>query len=234
MMNSLPQQQLTLPVTLRDDATLDNFLPVPGSEALLHALEQQLEATGEAIIYLYGEAGSGKSHLLQACCHRAGSGALYLPLADLADYSPEEVLAGVAGMRLVCLDDLHAVAGNAAWEFALFELYNRARETGARLLVAADSAPRVIALNLEDLRSRLSWGVVYRLASCDDEQKKAVLQYRARRRGLTLPDEVAHYLVSRAPRGLDPLLDLLDRLDQASLEQKRALSIPFVKQTLNW
>jgi DnaA-homolog protein len=231
-MNSLPQQQLTLPVSLRDDATLDNFLPVPGSEALLGALGQQLEEGGEAIIYLHGGIGSGKSHLLQACCHRAGGGALYLPLADLVGYGPGEVLADVADMRLICLDDLDAVAGMPAWELALFELYNRARETGARLLVAAASAPRVIALDLEDLRSRLSWGVVYRLASCDDEQKKAVLQFRARRRGLTLPDEVASYLVSRAPRGLDPLLGLLDLLDQASLEHKRALSIPFVKQVL--
>lgn len=234
MMNSLPQQQLTLPVNLRDDATLDNFLPLPGSETLLGALEQQLTDGGEAVIYLHGGEGSGKSHLLQACCHRAGAGALYLPLADLVGYSPEEVLAGVADLRLICLDGLDAVAGNHAWEIALFDFYNRARETGARLLVAAACAPRAIALELEDLRSRMSWGVVYRLPSCDDEQKKAILQFRARRRGLTLPEEVANYLVSRAPRGLDLLLELLDQLDQASLEQKRALSIPFVKQTLNW
>ena len=234
MMNSLPQQQLTLPVTLRDDATLENFLPVPGTEALLIALGQQLGVTGEPVIYLHGGEGSGKSHLLQACCHRASSGALYLPLAELIDYSPEEVLADVADMRLICLDDLDAIAGIHAWELALFELYNRARETGARLLVAAASAPRSISLELEDLRSRFSWGVVFRLSSCDDEHKKAVLQHRAGRRGLTLPDEVASYLVSRAPRGLESLLQLLDRLDQASLEQKRGLSIPFVRQTLDW
>lgn len=231
-MNSLPQQQLTLPVNLRDEATLGNFLPQPGSEALMGALQQQLAAGGESVIYLHGGEGSGKSHLLQAACHRAGSGALYLPLADLVEYSPEEVLAGVAEMRLICLDDLDAIAGNKTWEMALFSLYNRARETGASLLLAAASAPRVIALQLEDLRSRLSWGVVYHLPPCDDGRKVAILQYRARRRGLTLPDEVASYLVSRAPRSLDTLLQLLDRLDQASLEHKRALSIPFIKQTL--
>ena len=100
-------------------------------------------------------------------------------------------------------------------------------------MVAAASAPRVIALQLEDLRSRLSWGTVYHLPPCDDEQKKAILRYRADRRGLILPQEVANYLVSRAPRGLDPLLALLEKLDRASLEQHRALSIPFVKQILD-
>ena len=232
-MNSSPQQQLTLSVNLRDDATLDNFLARPGTETLLRTL-RQLGDGEEALIYLHGGRGSGKSHLLQACCHRASGSALYLPLAELAANPPGEVLAGVHDMGLVCLDDLDAVAGDRAWELALFDLYNRARESGAQLLVAAACAPRVLALDLEDLRSRLSWGMVYYLAPCDDKQKKAILQYRAERRGLSLPDEVANYLVSRAPRDMDPLLSLLERLDRASLEQQRALSIPFVKQTLDW
>lgn len=232
-MNSLPQQQLTLPVHLRDEATLENFLPQAGAEALMGALQQQLEPDGESIIYLHGGDGAGKSHLLQACCHHASSTALYLPLADLTDYPPAEVLAGIANMRLVCLDDLDVVAGNAPWELALFELYNRAREMDCRLLVAAAASPRELELEMEDLRSRLSWGMVYHLSCGDDERKKAVLQFRAGRRGLTLSDEVANFLVTRAPRGLDPLLASLDVLDRESLSQQRALSIPFVKKTLN-
>lgn len=233
-MNSVPQQQLTLPVHLRDEATLENFLSPEDFRPLLGALQQQLEDEGEGVIYLHGGTGAGKSHLLQACCHRAGSGALYLPLGELKDFPPADVLADVASMRLICLDDLDVVAGDADWELALFELYNRAREMGCRLLVAASASPRAIALNLEDLRSRLSWGMVYYLPPCDDEQKKTILQFRAQRRGLSLPAEVASYLVTRAPRDLDPLLELLDQLDRASLAQKRALSIPFVKKTLDW
>ncbi len=225
---------MTLPVRLRDDATMDNFMPLPGTASLLGTLRAQLDEGGESVVYLHGPPGSGKSHLLQAACHRAGDGALYLPLAELAGFDPDEVLAGVADMRLLCLDDLDAVAGNPAWELALFSLYNRVRESGTRLVLAARGAPRVLALELEDLRSRLAWGVVYQLAPCDDSQKQAILQFRAVRRGLGMPDEVARYLISRAPRGLDPLLALLDRLDDASLEHQRALSIPFVRQVLGW
>ena len=228
------QHQLPLEVRLRDDATLENFLPVPAVQPLMGVLQQQREPAGEAMILVYGPAGSGKSHLLQASCQAMSSAGIYLPLSELRQYAPAEVLQGVEELDLVCLDDVHVVLGDAGWELALFNLCNRARERGCRLLMAADAAPRVLSVDLQDLRSRLSWGVVYQLAQPDDEQKAAILQFRASRRGLVLSAEVVNYIVSRAPRALDQLLDLLDVLDRHSLAQQRALSIPFVKQVLDW
>ncbi|RLQ21679.1 DnaA regulatory inactivator Hda [Seongchinamella sediminis] len=227
-------RQLPLLVQLRDDATLDNFLAADTSAALLEAVREMSAGQGEAMVFIHGAQGSGKSHLLQGACHLAGDNALYLPLRELSVYPPEEVLSGVETLGLVALDDLDVVMGQQAWEHALFGLYNRAREWGCRLLIAADAAPRVLGVELADLRSRLSWGVVYQLLSADDEQKRAILQYRASRRGLNLGDDVAGFIVTRAPRDLSQLLDLLDQLDRASLARKRALSIPFVKQVLGW
>jgi DnaA family protein len=228
------QRQLSLAVHLRDDATLDNFLALPKVEPLLRALRDQLEPDGEAVIYIYGPPGTGKSHLLQASCHAAAGKAVYLPLAELSTYPAGEVLQGVEQLDRVCLDDIQSVLGDPAWELALFDFYNRARQGGCRLVVAGDAAPRVLGLSLADLRSRLSWGIVYQLAVGDDEDKAAILQFRAARRGLALPPGVASYIVSRAPRGMEQLLELLDQLDRASLAQQRALSIPFVKQALGW
>ena len=161
--------QLPLAINLRDDATLDNFLVRPALEALAGSLQQQVGGGGEAFIYLCGPAGTGKSHLLQACCHAQGGAAQYLPLADLRDFPPDDVLQGLAGMELVCLDDLQAVVGAEAWELALFNFYNEAHKQGCRLLVAASEPPRALALQLEDLRSRLSSGVVYQLRDASDE-----------------------------------------------------------------
>jgi DnaA family protein len=228
------QSQLSLEVQLRDDATLENYMAPPAVQPLVGALAQQLEPAGESMIFLYGPAGCGKSHLLQAGCHLAGNRALYLPLADLGHYAPEDVLQGVEALDLVCLDDLHCVVGDQRWELALFNLYNRAQQDNCKLLLAADAAPRALAVELADLRSRLSWGIVYQLAQADDEGKAEILRYRASRRGLLLPAEVARYIVNRAPRAMQPLLDLLDVLDKTSLAQQRALSIPFVKQVLGW
>lgn len=227
-------QQLPLLVQLRDDATLDNFLTTDSSAALVAAVRSVSEGRGESVVFIHGNRGSGKSHLLQGACHLAGDNALYLPLRELSVYPPDEVLAGVETLGLVALDDLEVVLGQQAWEHALFGLYNRAREWGCRLLIAAAGAPRALEVELADLSSRLSWAVVYQLASGSDEQKRAILQFRAARRGLNLGDEVASYIVTRAPRDLAQLLELLDRLDRASLARKRALSIPFVKQVLGW
>lgn len=228
------QQQLALEVQLRDEATLENFLAAPAVQPLVAALQQYPDPAAETMIYLYGPAGAGKSHLLQASCHLAGGAALYLPLAELGRYAPAEVLQGVEALGLVCLDDVDRVLGDADWELALFDLCNRARQCGCRLVVAGNAAPRVLAMDLADLRSRLSWGIVYQLTEPEDREKAAIMCFRASRRGLLLPPEVATYITSRAPRGMGQLLDLLDVLDRASLAEQRALSIPFVKQALGW
>ena len=228
------QRQLPLEVRLRDEATLDNFLVLPGMEPVLSALQTQLLPEGESVVYLYGPPGTGKSHLLQAVCHESGVDSLYLPLALLRDYPAEDVLQGVATVDLLCIDDLHAVLGVSSWERALFNTFNAARERGCRLVVAADAAPRALSVGLEDLRSRLAWGIVFQLATGDDADKSSILQFRARRRGLVLTPAVADYIISRAPRAMEPLVQVLEQLDQASLAQQRALSIPFVKQAMGW
>jgi DnaA family protein len=101
-------------------------------------------------------------------------------------------------------------------------------------VVAGDAAPRALTVELDDLRSRLSGGIVYQLADAGDDDKASILQFRAVRRGLSLSAEVANFIVTRAPREMEHLLEVLDKLDNASLSQKRALSIPFVKQALGW
>ena len=228
------KHQLSLEVRLRDDATLDNFLALPKVQPLVGALQSQLDPSGESVIYLYGPAGTGKSHLLQASCHEPGAETIYLPLSDLRQYAARDVLQGVENLDRICIDDIHVVLGDAKWEQALFNLYNDARQRGCRLVVAADAAPRALAVNLEDLRSRLSWGIVYQLAQPEDHDKEAILQFRASRRGLSLTPSVASYIVSRAPRAMDQLLHVLETLDKASLAEKRSLSIPFVKEALGW
>lgn len=227
-------RQLSLAVRLRDDATLDNYLALPRVAPLVRDLQCQLQPGGEAVIYIYGPAGSGKSHLLQASCHATGAETVYLPLAQLREYPATEVLQGVDRLDRVCIDDIHAVLGDPDWELALFHLYNSARQHGCHLVVAGDAAPRALAVELPDLRSRLSWGIVYQLAEGNDDDKAAILQFRAMRRGFSLSPVVASYIVSRAPRAMDQLLQVLDQLDQASLAQQRVLSIPFVKQALGW
>ncbi|MEM8564294.1 MAG: DnaA regulatory inactivator Hda [Pseudomonadota bacterium] len=227
------QQQLPLPVQLNDDATFENFLLHGTIQTLVHALMQQADGAGESMIFLSGTTGTGKSHLLQASCHRVGSDAIYLPLSELVNYRPEEIFQGIETLDLICLDDLEHVLGRRDWELALFNLHNRVRERSSRLLIAGNSVPRLLTLELPDLRSRLAWSVVFRLIDPSDSIKQAILKFRAHRRGLDLGEEVCRYILTHTSRDLSALLALLERLDQASLVRQRAVSIPLVKAIIN-
>lgn len=228
-------RQLPLAVHLRDETTLENYLFSASTLALRNLIESQAGEAGEQALYLYGGAGSGRSHLLQAACHQLPAGeALYLALEQLVEMPAEEVLADIEHISLISFDNLQAVAGNSAWEEALFHLINRAQASGCRLIFSADNAPRQLGVELPDLQSRLSWGVVYQLPELTDQDKLQILQFRAKRRGMTLSDEPARYILSRANRSLGELMNLLVLLDQASMVAQRSLTIPFIKSTLGW
>ncbi len=234
-MADFQSSQLSLSIGLRDDATFANFLPADNAY-LVDALQSQIRGCGESFQYLYGGEDSGKSHLLQAVCHLAdslGLRSVYLPLEELALLSPD-LLDGMEDLDLVCIDDLHLVAGRAKWETALFHFFNRMRDAGRYLIISADASPAQLGIKLPDLSSRLAWGVTLSLQNLTDEQKSDALKLRARERGLELTEDVIKYILHRGPRTLKELFDMLSHLDQASLMAKRRLTIPFVRETLRW
>lgn len=230
-------QQLSLGISHVDDATFDNFYLAPGSPnaVAMSALRQQFSPLGEKFIFLWGLSGSGLTHLLQAACHQAqeqGHSIQYLPLSNMLGYSPQHLLEGLDSQDLVCLDELQVIAGKSDWELAIFHLFNRLRDSGKQLLLAADFGPHQLPIDLPDLRSRLNSGVSFGLQRLNDQEKCSALQQRALRRGLELTDEVAKYILSRASRDMNELFRSLSKLDDASLTEQRKLTIPFVKQVL--
>ncbi len=230
--------QLPLGIRLRDDATFSNFYPGANAGALGYTERICSPAAGwtDELIYLWGKPGTGRSHLLQAACLRMGERrelAVYLPLAEVAQYGPD-ILENLEQCELVALDDLEAIAANDEWEEALFHLFNRLRDAGRRLLLSAAMAPRELPVNLPDLRSRLSLSLVFQVHPLSDEDKLRALQLRASRRGLNVPDDVGRFVLSREVRSMTALFELLDKLDHASLQAQRKLTIPFIKETLGW
>ena len=220
-----------------------------GSNAAAVAAVQTLARTsGAPWVYLHGAGGSGRSHLLMAACQAASDGsaaalvdasdgavagmrrAQYLPLATLAD--PVAALRGIGEGELLALDDLDAIAGNAVAEHALFNLYNRAHAEGGALLFAASTSPNHLGIALPDLRSRLGACTQFVLKPLDDTERRDILRSQAAARGIQLDDSVLDWLFARHARDLGALLDLLDRLDQASLAAQRRITIPFLRDVL--
>jgi len=174
---------------------------------------------------------------LQATCHqfqRSGKGALYLPLDELGEMPPADLLADLEYQPLVCLANVQAIAGERAWEEGIFSLFNRLREQGNLLLISADCPPRELPFHLPDLQSRLASCLVFHLPGYSDSEKTAILRFRAQRLGIGLSEEVATFILSRGDRSLAVLMAYLDRLDRASLSAGRRVTIPFVKDVFGW
>ena len=201
--------------------------------AAVAALQMLSRQPGAPWLYVSGISGSGKSHLLLAACQaasEAGRTVQYLPLKTLRDHAT--AIRGVAGSEFLALDDLDALAGERDAEHALFDLYNRARAEGTALLFAAESVPALLPISLPDLRSRLGACTQFALKPLDDAERRDVLKHQAMSRGIELDDTVLDWLFARYARDLGALLDLLDRLDQASLAAQRRITIPFLRAFL--
>jgi DnaA family protein len=225
--------QLTLGVGLRDEATFANYYEGQNGP-LIQQLKKTASGTGEKIIYFCGSGGLGCTHLLQAVCHEANRHKLtsvYIPLASLIEYSPA-IFEGLESLQVICIDDLHLIAGRPAWEEAFFHTYNRIYDAGVRLVVTANVMPKSLGVAMPDVVSRLSWAMVFQLHSLSDAEKLSVLIMRAERRGMMLNEEVGKFILNHCPRHMSTLFAALEALDKASLAAQRKLTIPFVKSIL--
>lgn len=205
-----------------------------GVNAATVASVQALATTpGAPWLYISGPLGSGRSHLLMAACQaasEAGRTVQYLPLAGLRDHAT--VIRGVAGSQFLALDDLGVIAGNREAEHALFDVYNQSRADGWAMLFAADAVPAQLGLGLPDLRSRLGACEQAVLKPLESAERREVLRREAASRGIELDDTVLDWLFNRYARDLGALLDLLDRLDKASLAAQRRVTVPFLRNLL--
>jgi DnaA family protein len=224
--------QIPLPLTPRRDSRFEDFVPGPNA-AVVESLRGMLDEQG-AHVFLHGDEGSGKTHLLNAACletRERGGRAYYLALKRLpADAGAS--LQGVEDLDLVCVDDLHLVAGDRVWEEALFHGFNRIRETGGRLLTSSRKRLTALDIVLPDLASRLAWGLQLSLKPLDDADKLAVIKRYGDALGLGLGDDVQQYLLKHHERNVAALIRTVEQLHEVALTNKRRITIPLVREVL--
>lgn len=220
-------RQLVLELAPPPAPTLDNYVPGRNGAAL-QALRDIARGSGpERFVYLWGEPGSGRTHLLRGLAQAAGGRtAQYLgeaPGSSLENDSLKED-------RLIAVDDVQNLSADG--QIALFDLYNRVRAGGGALAAGGDAAPAQLALRA-DLRSRLAWGLAFQLHPLSDAEKAEALRKHARGRALDLHEDVVAYLLKHARRDMASLIGILDALDRCSLEQKRPVTLPLVRDALD-
>lgn len=201
--DSSEMQQLVLDIGPAAAPDFDNYIAGPNAEALARVRSLADGSLREAIVYLWGDPGSGRTHLLRAA----------------ARHNP----------RLVIADDVESLEPAAQQQ--LFAAINAAREGAPPVLATGRRSPAGLALR-EDLRTRLAWGLVYQLKPLSDAEKAQHLRAEAARRGLRLSEEVVGYLLTRFPRDLPSLNGVLDALDRYSLAAKRPVTLPLVREAL--
>lgn len=227
-------KQLSFSKLIPDHKDLDDFHWGENAVLQFH-LEKILQSPDEKFVYIWGNEGSGKSHLLQTLCHQydAHYSSIYLPL-NMANELTPMALENLESQQIVTIDDIHLIKQNLEWEEGLFHLYNRIRDAKKSLLVISGNAPPAqLGLQLADLTSRLQWGLTWPLKELQDENKIDILTQAAAKKGFVLPIPVVQYLLTHHNRNLNYLMQLIDYLDRASLEaQRKIISIPFVKSCL--
>lgn len=220
-------KQLALDLADPPPPTLENFVAGRNAE-LAQSLRGLAEGNAaERHVYIWGAGGCGRSHLLHgtvAAARRRGAQAAYLACAPGARL-PDDL----AQMDCVALDDVERL--DAQSQVAAFHLYNALRERRA-VLLAAGAAPPVQLRLREDLVTRLGWGLVYHVHALTDEDKVRALVEHAATRGFRLPPEVCDFLLTRGRRDMPSLIAVLEALDRYSLETKRPVTVPLLRDLL--
>lgn len=217
-------RQIPLDLGAPPPQTLDTFAVARNAELLqlLRGFALAGDAPRDRFVYLWGEAGVGKTHLLRGLA--VDTTALYLA----GDSRPEQIEAR-AGVRIYLIDDCQRLNPDA--QIAAFALYNEVRDNGGLLVAAGDRPPADLALR-EDLRTRLGWGLIYQVHGLSDDEKIHALQQLARARGLTVSAGVLPYLITHFRRDMRSLAAMLDALDRYSLETRRPVTLPLLRELL--
>lgn len=215
-------KQLVLDLGAEPAHSLETFQVGENAE-LAYMMHLFAERTSrEHFAYLWAETGAGKTHLLQALAATPGS-------RYIAHDAPAGQFTYSDDASLYLLDDCNLLSPER--QIDAFALFNQVREHGAYMVSTGPVPPAVLPVR-EDLRTRMGWGLVYRIAGLTDDQKIAALTQAAEARGLTLSASVLPYLLSHFKRDMRSLATMLDALDQYSLETQRPVTLPLLRDLL--
>ena len=224
-------KQLTFPWNKENKSSFKGFYPTESNKQLLHLLQ---DADFADDLLIFGPKDSGKTYLLQALCNRTnnnGKSSLFLPMKQAIKLSTV-ILDSLEEIELVCLDGIDHVIGNKAWETAMFNLINRSLNSNNRLIITSSKNIHNINFNLNDLNSRLRKIQSHELRSLADDELLLALKHIASLRSIELGDKEAQYLLTYANRNISDLVQILESLDQLSMEMKRRITIPLIKEVI--
>jgi DnaA family protein len=221
--------QLGLPFALNAKMLWRNFIG-DKNQQILEFLSGLFAQQSSSVVYVYGAQSSGKTHLLQGCAFKALEKSLKVAYIDFKQDMPSRVLDNLEDNDWVCIDNVDSLEEDQQQE--LFDLYNRASNTSVKLIISGKTLPSELNL-FKDLKTRLSLATIFCLETLDDHSKKLIIQQQMDERNLKIDHKIYDYLFKHYSRDLADLLNAINQLDKASLQQKNNITIPLVKQVLD-
>jgi DnaA family protein len=200
------------------------------NQQILEFLSGLFAQQSSSVVYVYGAQSSGKTHLLQGCAFKALEKSLKVAYIDFKQDMPSRVLDNLEDNDWVCIDNVDSLEEDQQQE--LFDLYNRASNTSVKLIISGKTLPSELNL-FKDLKTRLSLATIFCLETLDDHSKKSIIQQQMDERNLKIDHKIYDYLFKHYSRDLADLLNAINQLDKASLQQKNSITIPLVKQVLD-
>ena len=234
--------QLPLKIGLKDEATFNTFVAEKESIAISVAVFQQSLMNGQGdFILLNGEGKSGKTHLLQSACRyfsenslSSESSTVYLPLADKSLPLVPLILSGLEVVKLICIDDVEEIIGKKEWELALANLISKSQSQGQKLVITSENSINDWNIVTKELSNAMMVASTLTLSPLTEQEELIdALKKRAEHTGFDFRLEVGNYLVKQFSNDLSELIAVLKIIENASLIQKRKITLPFVKETLN-
>ena len=224
-------KQLTFPWNTVNKSSLESFY---ASKDNLHVVSILKDKTFQDDLFIYGSKESGKTYLLQAICNSYSSlnkSSLYIPLKKAMDYGVE-IFESLENIQLICLDGIENVISAIEWEKAIFNLINKTLISKSRLIITSSEDLESLNFSLPDLESRLRKIESYELTPIQDKDILDALKYISKLKSINLGDKEARYLVTYSQRNISNLVQILESLDQLSMEMKRKITIPLIKEVI--
>ena len=221
-------KQLIFPWSTKNKASFDHYYFEDINLSLKDALLKQDD------LFVYGISGTGKSFLLQSICNHislAKKLSLYIPLNDVIKHGPE-FLDSLEELDLICIDEIDLIAGNKEWEIAIFNLINNCLISKCRLIFSSQLNPSTIEFNLVDLFSRIKKMDHMELFPITDYNHENAIRFITKTKSLNLGDNEINYLMTHSKRNISNLIEILEKLDKLSLELKRKITIPLIKEVI--
>ena len=224
-------KQLTFPWNKVNKSSLEGFYTSEKNSHLVSLLKDRCFLDD---LFIYGTKESGKTFLLQAMCNSYSSvskSSLYIPLKKVMNYGIE-IFESLENIDLICIDGIEEVISKIEWEKAIFNLINKALISESRLILTSSKDLKSLNFLLPDLESRIRKIQSYELYPINDEDIFDALKYISKLTSINLGDKEARYLVTYSQRNISNLVHILESLDQLSMEMKRKITIPLIKEVI--